>query len=154
MHGMEMTFDLPDDAATRTLGAHLATLLRAGDVVALHGDLGAGKTTLTRGLIQALCDANEEVPSPTYTLVQSYEGPEFPIWHFDLYRMNTPDEVMELGWDETQNGVALIEWPERAGRYLPTVRLDLTLQIVGEQRRARLEPVGEDWQKRLNGFRF
>ncbi|WP_335594597.1 tRNA (adenosine(37)-N6)-threonylcarbamoyltransferase complex ATPase subunit type 1 TsaE [Hyphomonas sp.] len=151
---MEMTFDLPDDAATRTLGAHLATLLRAGDVVALHGDLGAGKTTLTRGLIQALCDANEEVPSPTYTLVQSYEGPEFPIWHFDLYRMNTPDEVMELGWDETQNGVALIEWPERAGRYLPTVRLDLTLQIVGEQRRARLEPVGEDWQKRLNGFRF
>ena len=154
MHGMEMTFDLPDDAATRTLSAHLATLLRAGDVVALHGDLGAGKTTLTRGLIQALCDANEEVPSPTYTLVQSYEGPEFPIWHFDLYRMNTPDEVMELGWDETQNGVALIEWPERAGRYLPTVRLDLTLQIVGEQRRARLEPVGEDWQKRLNGFRF
>jgi len=154
LHGMEMTFDLPDDAATRTLGAHLATLLRAGDVVALHGDLGAGKTTLTRGLIQALCDANEEVPSPTYTLVQSYEGPEFPIWHFDLYRMNTPDEVMELGWDETQNGVALIEWPERAGRYLPTVRLDLTLQIVGEQRRARLEPVGEDWQKRLNGFRF
>ncbi len=154
MHGMEMTFDLADDAATRTLGANLAALLRAGDVVALHGDLGAGKTTLTRGLVQALCNADEEVPSPTYTLVQSYDGPEFPIWHFDLYRMNTPDEVMELGWDETQDGVALIEWPERAGRYLPTLRLDLTLEIVGEQRRARLEPVGEDWQKRLDGFRF
>ena len=154
MRGMELTFDLADDAATRSLGVHLAALLRVGDVVALHGDLGAGKTTLTRGLVQALCGADEEVPSPTYTLVQSYEGPEFPIWHFDLYRMNTPDEVMELGWDETQGGVALIEWPERAGRYLPTLRLDLTLELVGEQRRARLEPVGEDWQKRLDGFRF
>lgn len=154
MRGMKLTFDLVNDAATRTLGARLATLLRVGDVVALHGDLGAGKTTLTRGLVQALCGADEEVPSPTYTLVQSYEGPEFPIWHFDLYRMNTPDEVMELGWDETQEGVALIEWPERAGRHLPSVRLDLTLEMVGEQRRARLEPVGEDWQKRLDGFRF
>ena len=154
MRGMELTFDLVNDAATRTLGARLATLLHVGDVVALHGDLGAGKTTLTRGLVQALCGADEEVPSPTYTLVQSYEGPEFPIWHFDLYRMNTPDEVMELGWDETQDGVALIEWPERAGRHLPTMRLDLTLEMVGEQRRARLEPVGEDWQKRLDGFRF
>ena len=117
---MEPTFILADDAATRALGAALAGLLKAGDVIALHGDLGAGKTTLTRGLIQALCGADEDVPSPTYTLVQAYDGPGFPIWHFDLYRLDRPDEVRELGWDETQAGVALIEWPDRAGRYLPT----------------------------------
>jgi tRNA threonylcarbamoyladenosine biosynthesis protein TsaE len=151
---MEDRFTLADDAATRALGAALAGLLKAGDVIALHGELGAGKTTLTRGLIQAICGAGEEVPSPTYTLVQSYDGPDFPIWHFDLYRLDRPDEVRELGWDETQEGVALIEWPERAGRHLPAVRLDLTLEMLGEQRRARLEPVGEDWQKRLDGFRF
>jgi tRNA threonylcarbamoyladenosine biosynthesis protein TsaE len=151
---MEAAFTLADDAATRAFGAALSGILRAGDVVALHGDLGAGKTTLTRGLVQALCGANEEVPSPTYTLVQAYDAPAFPLWHFDLYRLDRPEEVMELGWDETQQGVALIEWPERAGRFLPTARLDLTLEMLGEQRRARLEPVGEDWQKRLDGFRF
>ena len=101
---MEHTFILADDAATRALGAALAGLLMAGDVIALHGDLGAGKTTLTRGLIQALCGADEDVPSPTYTLVQAYDGPGFPIWHFDLYRLDRPDEVRELGWDETQAG--------------------------------------------------
>ena len=151
---METVIPLVDDAATRALGATLAGVLRAGDVIALHGDLGVGKTTLTRGLVQALCGADEEVPSPTYTLVQAYDAPSFPLWHFDLYRLDRPEDVRELGWDETQEGVAVIEWPERAGPYLPASRLDLTLEIVGEQRRARLESVGEDWQKRLDGFRF
>lgn len=151
---MEILFDLDDDAATRALGAALSGLLRTGDVIALHGDLGAGKTTLTRGLVQALCGAGEDVPSPTYTLVQAYDAPDFPLWHFDLYRLDRPEDVNELGWDDTQDGVAVIEWPARAGRYLPATRLDLTLEMLGEQRRARLEPVGEDWQKRLDGFRF
>ncbi|MEH6411855.1 MAG: tRNA (adenosine(37)-N6)-threonylcarbamoyltransferase complex ATPase subunit type 1 TsaE [Hyphomonas sp.] len=151
---MEILFDLDDDAATRALGAALAGLLQTGDVIALHGELGAGKTTLTRGLVQALCGADEDVPSPTYTLVQAYDAPDFPLWHFDLYRLGRPEDVNELGWDDTQDGVAVIEWPARAGRYLPAVRLDLTLEMLGEQRRARLEPVGEDWQKRLDGFRF
>jgi tRNA threonylcarbamoyladenosine biosynthesis protein TsaE len=151
---MEILFDLDDDAATRALGAALAGLLQTGDVIALHGELGAGKTTLTRGLVQALCGTDEDVPSPTYTLVQAYDAPDFSLWHFDLYRLDRPEDVNELGWDDTQDGVAVIEWPARAGRYLPVVRLDLTLEMLGEQRRARLEPVGEDWQKRLDGFRF
>ena len=142
---MEILFDLDDDAATRALGAALAGLLQTGDVIALHGELGAGKTTLTRGLVQALCGADEDVPSPTYTLVQAYDAPDFPLWHFDLYRLGRPEDVNELGWDDTQDGVAVIEWPARTGR---------PLEMLGEQRRARLEPVGEDWQKRLDGFRF
>ena len=78
---MAESFELADDAVTLALGRRLAAILRAGDFLALHGDLGAGKTTLTRGLIQALLGEDEEVPSPTYTLVQVYEGPDFPIWH-------------------------------------------------------------------------
>lgn len=151
---MEILFDLDDDASTRALGGALSGLLKTGDVIALHGELGAGKTTLTRGLVQALCGLDEDVPSPTYTLVQAYEAPDFALWHYDLYRLEAPEDVNELGWDDTQDGVAVIEWPARAGRYLPANRLDLTLEMLGEQRRARLEPVGEDWHKRLDGFRF
>mgnify|MGYP000323389034 CR=1 FL=1 len=93
-----------------------------------------------------------DVPSPTYTLVQTYEGPDCPIWHFDLYRLNAPDDVYELGWDDTQDGVALVEWPDKAGRLLPAWRLDVTLEMSGDGRRAILEPQGEDWQTRLDGF--
>ena len=91
-----------------------------------------------------------EVPSPTYTLVQTYDGPACPIYHFDLYRLESPDDVQELGWDDTQNGICLIEWPERAGRYLPTWRLDLTLVQDADARQAVLEPHGEHWQGRLH----
>lgn len=142
--------ELASDGDTRALGARLALLLRRGDVIALHGDLGAGKTTLARGLIRSLLGREEEVPSPTYTLVQMYEGPGFPLWHFDLYRVENADDVQELGWDETQGGAALIEWPDRAGRHLPACRLDVFLEISGDGRRARLEPGGEGWQERLD----
>ena len=145
-------FDLPDLAATRALAEKLAPLLKAGDVIALHGGLGAGKTTFSRALISALLGQETEVPSPTYTLVQTYDGPDFPIFHFDLYRLNSPDEVDELGWDETQDGLALIEWPDQAGSCLPAWRLDLSLELTGEIRVARLEPRGEDWQTRLHEF--
>jgi tRNA threonylcarbamoyladenosine biosynthesis protein TsaE len=142
--------ELASDGDTRALGARLALLLRRGDVIALHGDLGAGKTTLVRGLIQSLLGHGEEVPSPTYTLVQMYEGPGFPVWHFDLYRLENADDVQELGWDETQDGAALIEWPDRAGEHLPVNRLAVLLQISWDGRRARLEPGGEGWQERLD----
>ena len=132
------------------LGARLALFLRRGGVIAVPGDLGAGKTTLAGGLIQSLLGHEEEVPSPTYTLVQMYEGPDFPVWHFDLYRLENADDVHELGWDETQDGVALIEWPDRAGAHLPANRLDVFLEISGDGRRARLEPGGEGWQERLD----
>ncbi|MBI1254725.1 MAG: tRNA (adenosine(37)-N6)-threonylcarbamoyltransferase complex ATPase subunit type 1 TsaE [Hyphomonas sp.] len=142
--------ELASDADTRALGGQLAQLLRRGDVIALHGDLGAGKTTLVRGLIQSLLGREEEVPSPTYTLVQMYEGPGFPVWHFDLYRLEHADDVQELGWDETPDGAVLIEWPDRAGEHLPVNRLDVFLEISGDGRRARLEPGGEGWQERLD----
>lgn len=142
--------ELASDADTRALGGQLAQLLRRGDVIALHGDLGAGKTTLVRGLIQSLLGREEEVPSPTYTLVQMYDGPGFPVWHFDLYRLENADDVQELGWDETPDGAVLIEWPDRAGEHLPVNRLDVFLEISGDGRRARLEPGGEGWQERLD----
>lgn len=142
--------ELASDRDTTALGADLAPRLRRGDVVALHGDLGAGKTTLVRGLIQALLGRDEEVPSPTYTLVQMYEGPDCPVWHFDLYRLERAEDVFELGWDETGDGISLIEWPERAGGHLPAHRLDVYLEISGDGRRVRLEPRGEGWQERLD----
>ncbi|MEM9572460.1 MAG: tRNA (adenosine(37)-N6)-threonylcarbamoyltransferase complex ATPase subunit type 1 TsaE [Pseudomonadota bacterium] len=145
-----LDFELPDLAATTALAQRLAPHLRAGDVMALRGGLGAGKTTFARALISALRGEETEVPSPTYTLVQTYEGPAFPVFHFDLYRLDDPNEVFELGWDETQIGVSLIEWPERAGSHLPRWRLDLSLEIIGDIRKARLEPQGEDWQTRLH----
>ncbi|MEL7031782.1 MAG: tRNA (adenosine(37)-N6)-threonylcarbamoyltransferase complex ATPase subunit type 1 TsaE [Pseudomonadota bacterium] len=144
-----MRFELTDLAATAKLAHSLAPILRAGDVIALRGGLGAGKTTFARALISTLMGQATEVPSPTYTLVQTYDGPDFPIFHFDLYRLETPDDVFELGWDETQSGLALIEWPNQAGPHLPTWRLDLHLEMIGDIRHARLEPYGEDWQTRL-----
>lgn len=149
---MEQSFLLPDEDATLLLGQKLALILAAGDFVALFGDLGAGKTTLTRGIVRALLRAEEEVPSPTYTLVQQYDGPKFAVWHFDLYRLEEPAGVEELGWDDTVAGVALVEWPERAGSWLPSTRLDVFLEIDGDQRRVRLEPKGEGWQERLHGL--
>ena len=142
--------DLASDVDTRLLGARLAQLLRAGDVIALHGDLGAGKTTLARGLIQSRLGPDEDVPSPTYTLVQTYDFGGLPVWHFDLYRLETPDAVFELGWDDTPLGAVLIEWPELAGRHLPEARLDVFLENSGEGRRAKLEARGEGWQERLD----
>lgn len=145
-------FELTDLAATDALARRVADLLKTGDVIALRGDLGAGKTTFSRALISALMGEATEVPSPTYTLVQTYNGPEFPIFHFDLYRLEQPEEVFELGWEDTQDGLSLIEWPGRAGDHLPKWRLDLTFEIAGDIRIATLEPRGEDWQTRLHEF--
>ena len=143
---------LADEAATARLAARLAPHLKAGDVIALHGGLGAGKTTFSRALISALRGTPTEVPSPTYTLVQTYDAHGLTVYHFDLYRIEDPGEVTELGWDETAGGLALIEWPLKAGDNLPAWRLDLTLEQTAEGRTARLEPHGEDWQSRLHGI--
>lgn len=112
---------LSDDAQMRAFGATLARTAKIGDVWALTGDLGAGKTTLARGFIEALCGA-VDVPSPTYTLVQTYAAPEFEIWHCDLYRLERPDDILELGLlDAFEDSVCLIEWPEKLGPYKPRV---------------------------------
>jgi tRNA threonylcarbamoyl adenosine modification protein YjeE len=134
---------LPDEHATTMLGADLALALRGGDVLALEGELGAGKTTLARGLIRALAgDAELEVPSPTFTLVQTYEG-RIPVHHFDLYRLASATELDELGFDDAiAQGAALVEWPDRAAGRLPesAVHIELTHQDAG--RLARITGTG------------
>jgi len=135
--------ELADAAATMALGARLAAAAAPGDVIALWGGLGAGKTTLARGFLRALGFA-EEVPSPTFTLVQSYELTNLTVWHFDLYRLARPQEAWELGLEEAlESGVALIEWPERLGALLPKDRLDVTLaETDGDRRSATIEAHG------------
>jgi tRNA threonylcarbamoyladenosine biosynthesis protein TsaE len=136
-----VTIDLADEAATRTLGALLAALAQAGDVIALTGTLGTGKSTLARAFIQALTTPEEEVPSPTFTLVQTYEAAPGTIWHFDLYRLERAEDAFELGIEDAfVDGICLIEWPDRLGRLMPRRRLDITLEAgaVETARRARL----------------
>ncbi len=119
---------LADEAATAALAAVLARQARSGDVLTLSGPLGAGKTSFARAFIAAL-GVRDEVPSPTFTLVQTYETAVATVWHFDLYRLTGPDEVHELGLDEALiDGIVLIEWPERLGTLLPRERLDVVLQ--------------------------
>ena len=131
---------LPDERATDQLGATLATRLRIGDVVGLKGELGAGKTTLARAILRAAAeDARLIVPSPTFTLVEVYETPRGSFWHFDLYRLETPEQVFELGWEEAlAGGISIIEWPERLGPLLPK-HLSVTLEVDSDGRRALLD---------------
>jgi tRNA threonylcarbamoyladenosine biosynthesis protein TsaE len=135
---------LPDPAATARLGAALAATLRPGDALCLEGPLGAGKSELARGLIRALTSPEEEVPSPTFTLVQLYETPGLPLAHFDLYRLERPEEADELGLDEALvSGAALIEWPRRLGPDAwPANRLDIEISLSGSGRLAVLIPHG------------
>ena len=131
---------LANEVATESLGAALAARLKPGDVVGLKGDLGAGKTTLARAIIRAAADDPDLiVPSPTFTLVEVYETPRGTFWHFDLYRLETPGQVFELGWEEAlAEGIVLIEWPERLGDLLPK-HLSVTLEVDGDGRRALLD---------------
>ena len=134
------SFSLPDEAATERLGGALARRLRPRDVVALQGGLGAGKTTLARAILRAASgDPRLIVPSPTFTLVETYDTPRGVFWHFDLYRLEQPDQVFELGWEEARaDGIALVEWADRLGPLLPRDRLTVTLAIEGDGRRAEL----------------
>lgn len=148
--------DLPDIAATEALGGRLARLLRPGDVVTLSGPLGAGKSALARALIRArLGEPELDVPSPTFTLVQTYMAPDLlEIWHIDLYRMEHDREIEELGLEDAfRQSVSLIEWPERLGAFLPQDRLDISLTHNGDGRRAELNFRGERWRERFEGFR-
>jgi tRNA threonylcarbamoyladenosine biosynthesis protein TsaE len=137
---------LPDEAATQALGEKLALALRPGDAVCLTGPLGAGKSTLARALVRALTSPDEEVPSPTFTLVQFYDGPDFPVAHFDLYRLTDPDEAYEIGLEEAlEDGAVLIEWPQRLQGRLPADRLAIDITPTGEDgsaRRALVTPHG------------
>ncbi len=134
---MRTTTVLTSPEATRQAAAALAQQLNPGDFVALWGDLGAGKTAFARALIQTLAPHETEVPSPTFTLVQRYETPRGPVFHFDLYRLGAPDDIYALDWEEARVGICLVEWPERLGALLPTTRLDLRLDY-GDQEDTRI----------------
>ena len=147
--------NLAQEADTARLGAAIAGVLRPGEAVCLSGPLGAGKSTLARALVRALTTPDEEVPSPTFTLVQFYEGPRLRVAHFDLYRLSNPDEAYEIGLDEAiDEGAAVIEWPERLAGRLPPDRLDVEIGPGDddEGRRVRITPHGA-WEGRAIGFR-
>ena len=142
------TVALPDEHATRRLMVDIANALKPGDLITLSGDLGAGKTTFARALIRYLAnDDSIEVPSPTFTLMQTYDLPQFPVVHADFYRLSGPDELAELGFDDLpEDAVTLIEWPDRAAGFLPPDRLDITLTLAPklklEFRHARITGYG------------
>ncbi|MEI6160801.1 MAG: tRNA (adenosine(37)-N6)-threonylcarbamoyltransferase complex ATPase subunit type 1 TsaE [Roseococcus sp.] len=144
---MEITLD--NLAATEALAARLATLARPGDALLLEGPLGAGKSALARAFLRAAAgDPALEVPSPTFTLVQSYDLPGGrAAHHFDLYRLSGPDGLLELGWDEAREGIVLVEWPERLGRLRPAQALHVQLApgAAEDSRAARLT----GWEDRL-----
>lgn len=130
---------LVDAAAAEALGARLAGLLSVGHVLALEGPLGAGKTTLARGLIRAWTGTDEDAPSPTYTLAQTYDGPRGPLWHMDLYRLRSPDELEELGVEDAfVEALCVVEWPERAAGRLPPDRLEIRLSLAPAGRIAQI----------------
>ncbi|WP_095011208.1 tRNA (adenosine(37)-N6)-threonylcarbamoyltransferase complex ATPase subunit type 1 TsaE [Tsuneonella mangrovi] len=140
-----MIVDLPDIAAMEVFGARIAGQLRVGDVVALSGDLGAGKTTLARAIIAAL-GHRSEVPSPTFTIIETYDALDPPLVHADFYRLERPGEIEELGLDDYREGAALIaEWPENAGGFAQEPGcLSVTLENAGEGRTAIVLP-GSSW---------
>ncbi len=123
---------LPTEADTSHLGVQLARLLQPGDTVLLDGPIGAGKTHLARALIRARLGRAEDVPSPTFTLVQTYVAAGTEIWHADLYRLTHPDEVWELGLDDAfVTAICLVEWPDRLGRHVPEGALRVGLSDLG-----------------------
>ncbi len=143
--------DLPNEAATAALAIRIAGLAQRADIIALKGDLGTGKTTFARAFIRARGEHEEEVPSPTFTLVQVYQLDPAAVWHFDLYRLRDPEEAWELGIEDAfSDGISLIEWPERLGSLLPERRLEIALEFDDHPgaRRALLDP-GTGWHARL-----
>ena len=144
---------LPDEKATNRLGAWLGGVLGDGDILCLSGDLGAGKSMLARGLIQSFIPGTP-APSPTFTFVETYEAPSLVIWHYDLYRLEKPEDIWELGLEEAlEGGLLIIEWPERAQAIIPTNALSMTLKIDGSQRTALIRG-NNHWQRRLKRVKF
>ncbi len=143
---------LPDLAATVSLAVRFAPLLRKGDVLLLQGDLGAGKTAFARTLLQKL-GAADEIPSPTFTLVQAYELPSLRAFHFDLYRLKKPEEVEEIGFEEAcADGLVLVEWPEKATPFMPRGALKLVFGMNEKQERFVRFEMTKEWEERLKVF--
>lgn len=144
---MPLLIPLPTLAATEALAARIAGLLRPRDAILLDGPLGTGKSALARALLRTLCDDPAlDVPSPSYTLLQTYESPLGPVHHYDLWRLDGPAGVEELGWDDALDGIVLVEWPGRLGTLRPDEALTIDLTLAdGDARSATLD----GWPDRL-----
>lgn len=143
-------FPLPSEDASSRFGAALGLGLRPGMTVLLEGPVGAGKSHIARAAIRAMVGAMIDVPSPSFTLVQTYEGPDCDIWHADLYRLSSPDEVIELGLSQAmEEAVVLVEWPDRLGQLSPAKAIRLTLAMAGEGRRATVAGADQGQLDRL-----
>ena len=157
---MQKTFVTSDEQQTAAIAGQFAAIAQRGDVFALYGTLGMGKSVFARAFIQNLTKA-DEVPSPTFTLVQIYDGyrdgEDLTVWHFDLYRLKSAQEIYETGFEEAlSDGVSLIEWPERAGNLLPRDRLIVHLEAPAEQpdkRNITITANGSDWIQRMENIK-
>ncbi len=149
-----VTLHLPDEQATLALGMRLADGIAPGMLVALHGPLGAGKTTLARGVLRGL-GFEGRVKSPTYALVELYKLSRLDLYHFDFYRFSDPEELIESGLHEAFNetNVCIVEWPERAGKMLPTADLDVQLAMADSARSAMLTAQTESGKRCLQKLR-
>ncbi len=128
-----------NEQETQEFAQKISKSLKKGDVLCLYGNLGAGKTVFAREIIRFLTKTPDlDVPSPTFTLIQTYETPDYVISHFDLYRLNNPEEIFELGWEDAlQDGIALIEWPDKAGPFLPSTHKRIDIETIAENSHSR-----------------
>jgi tRNA threonylcarbamoyladenosine biosynthesis protein TsaE len=146
-------YQLPDEAATAALAVLLADRLRIGDALLLDGPLGAGKTCFARALIRHLSDPGTEVPSPSFNLVLTYDTSKAVLWHFDLYRVNDPRELDDIGIDDAlRDGITLIEWPDRLGPHTPASALTLRLSLASDAAGPRVAELHGNaaWTERLS----
>lgn len=146
---MHKIYKSTSEEDTAAVARRLAAITKPGDIWALHGTLGAGKSVFARAFVQALTNA-KEVPSPTFTLVQMYVAPDFDIYHYDLYRLKTPDEIFELGVEEAfYKGVSLVEWPEKMGEFAPRNMWTVEIKIEDDQRTIKISSGDAEKSERL-----
>ena len=151
---LEYNFILEDEAATLKLGSDIAAIPASNGMIALFGDLGIGKTVFARGFIHSF-EGVDEVVSPTFSLLQLYEFAKIKVYHYDLYRINSPDEIIELGiFDAINDGITLVEWPERMDNYFPKNRLDIYLSqgLMDASRAVKIVGHGEFWETQLRNL--